>query len=547
MFDTPARIYEHAFAVYPTLTAIRDESAPSVAPGEVAEYTYRDLHVWSDAVMDQFDELGLGAGDVVSMFALNRVEWPVVETAVARAGLTRSPANYMSALDTVAYQLGYAGTKVLVTDYDLGSELLPRLAADPATQDVTVVQLQDPDGRTLPGSIPLAARPAAGTAPHRAPVDLDPQSLSTINFTGGTTGKPKAVAHTCASAAAAMYIQMIEAEIATRERMLVMSPLAHSAGAFTSAALGRGANVRILDGFDAERTVELLRTDGITWTFMVPTMIYRVLDTLEASSNASRGAEGAGTSDLDLRTMVYGAAPMSPARLQQGLDTFGKVFIQLYGQTEAPQFITSLGKLDHDPARPELLTSCGNASLFTEVEVADEEGNVLAVGELGEIITRTPFALREYLGNAEATAEKFFGDWVRTGDMGVKDADGFVYLKDRRNDMIISGGFNVYSREVEDAVAMHPNVSQSAVIGIPHEDWGEAVHAYVVTRDGTPEDPAGSLAEQELCEFTRGKVANYARPKTVTFVSDLPQTPFGKIDKKKLRAPHWQGASRSIG
>ncbi|GAA2000753.1 AMP-binding protein [Brevibacterium samyangense] len=579
MFSTPAEIYENAFRNYATLVAVRDDTPGAASGGSAAgsspartsstgtdgpsEYTYRDLHVWSDAVMDQLDELGVQPGDVVSMFARNRVEWPVLETAIARFGATRSPANYMSALDTIVYQLGYARTKVLVADHDLGAELLPKLAADPLTRDITVVQLRDPEGRLLPGAIPLVDQPPAGTAPHRESVKHDPQGLSTINFTGGTTGKPKAVAHTRASSAAALYIQIVEAEIATSERMLVMSPLAHSAGAFTSAGIGRGANVRILDGFDAERTVDLLESDGITWTFMVPTMIYRILDVVEArrtgageGTSAGEGASAGGatphdqrasTTPLDLRTLVYGAAPMSPTRLEQGLRLFGRVFVQLFGQTEAPQFCTSLGKLDHDLARPELLASCGNPTLFTQVQVADEDGNFLAPGELGEIVVKTPFALREYLGNPEATAEKFFGDWVRTGDMGVRDENGYFYLKDRRNDMIISGGFNVYSREVEDAVTAHPQVAQAAVIGIPHEDWGEAVHAYVVSRDGTPEAPHGSLTELEVCEFTRGKVANYARPKSVTFVPDLPLTPFGKIDKKVLRAPHWENRTRAIG
>ena len=182
---------------------------------------------------------------------------------------------------------------------------------------------------------------------------------------------------------------------------------------------------------------------------------------------------------------------------------------------------------------------------------------------------KTPFALTEYVGNPEATAEKFWDGWVRTGDMGVMDADGYVYLKDRRNDMIISGGFNVYSREVEDVLAGHPQVAQAAVIGVPHPDWGEAVHAVIVART-VPEAPAGRapsaqppaadggtsreapaagspLTDAALIEFSRDKLANYARPKTVEFVAELPQTPFGKIDKKALRAPHWEGRDRSIG
>ncbi|MGW9825273.1 fatty-acyl-CoA synthase [Brevibacterium pityocampae] len=558
MFTTPAEIYEHSFRIHATRPAVREDDR---------EFTYRDIWAWSDATIDLFRELGVGPGDVVAMYAGNRAEWIVFDSAAARLGAVKTPANYMSALDTVLYQLEFAGASVVITDYELGSALAERLASNPEAPAGTtapgrprIVQLSDPAGRTIPGAIPFPEVPGADYTPRAGEIPADPDVRSQLNFTGGTTGRPKAVAHTRRSAAAAFYIQMIEADIAVGEQMLVMSPLAHAAGALALAGIGRGATVRILAAFDAQRVVDLLIEEGITWTFMVPTMIYRVLDIIDALDELP---------DLRLRTIVYGAAPMSPTRLEHGLRIFGQVFIQLFGQTEAPQFCTRLSKLDHDPARPHLLASCGNPTLFTFVKVTDDTGAELPLGELGEITVKTPFALTEYVGNPEATAEKFWDGWVRTGDMGVMDADGYVYLKDRRNDMIISGGFNVYSREVEDVLAGHPQVAQAAVIGVPHPDWGEAVHAVIVART-VPEAPAGRapsaqppaadggtsreapaagspLTDAALIEFSRDKLANYARPKTVEFVAELPQTPFGKIDKKALRAPHWEGRDRSIG
>lgn len=566
MFTTPAEIYEHSFRIHATRPAVREDDR---------EFTYRDIWAWSDATIDLLRELGVGPGDVVAMYAGNRAEWIVFDSAAARLGAVKTPANYMSALDTVLYQLEFAGASVVITDYELGSALAERLdsrfeapagttapattadtptgtASDttapattaPAHADTSpgttapgrprIVQLSDPAGRTIPGAISFPEVPGADYTPRAGEIPADPYVRSQLNFTGGTTGRPKAVAHTRRSAAAAFYIQMIEADIAVGEQMLVMSPLAHAAGALALAGIGRGATVRILAAFDAQRVVDLLIEEGITWTFMVPTMIYRVLDIIDALDELP---------DLRLRTIVYGAAPMSPTRLEHGLRIFGQVFIQLFGQTEAPQFCTRLSKLDHDPARPHLLASCGNPTLFTFVKVTDDTGAELPLGELGEITVKTPFALTEYVGNPEATAEKFWDGWVRTGDMGVMDADGYVYLKDRRNDMIISGGFNVYSREVEDVLAGHPQVAQAAVIGVPHPDWGEAVHAVIVARTA-PEAP---LTDAALIEFSRDKLANYARPKTVEFVAELPQTPFGKIDKKALRAPHWEGRDRSIG
>lgn len=529
MLSTPGEIYEHSFRVHSNLIALREDTR---------QLTYKELWTWSDATMDQLRELGVGSDDVVGIFAGNRAEWAVVDTAVARMGAVRTPANYMSAIDTVVYQLNYAKAKIVVTDFDLGTALLAQLGPD---HGMTIVQLSDPQGRRLPGAVAHVNQPGPDVEGRSSTNHRDPHSRSSINFTGGTTGKPKAVAHSARSAASALYIQMIEAEIGVGERMLVMSPLAHAGGALMQAGIARGANVRIVDSFDAHRTVDLLLNEDITWTFMVPTMIYRVLDVIDELPQLPQ---------LALRTVLYGAAPMSPSRLEHGLKVFGQVFIQLFGQTEAPQFCTRLSKLDHDLDRPHLLASCGNPSLFTEIRVTDDEGNSLPPGELGEISVLAPFALTEYIGNPEATAEKFWGDWVRTGDMGTIDEDGYVYLKDRRNDMIISGGFNVYSREVEDVLSQHPHVSQAAVIGIPHDDWGEAVHAVVVLREYETESPDAStatLTESELIAFSRNKLAGYARPKTVEFATELPVTPFGKIDKKAIRAKHWEGMVRAIG
>lgn len=526
MFTTPGEIYEHSFRVHRNLTAVREDTR---------EFTYKEIWTWSDATIDQLRDLGVDNDDVVGIFAGNRAEWVVIDTAIARMGAVRTPANYMSAIETVVYQLKYAGAKVVVADYELGTALLEQLDVN---HGIKIVQLSDPQGRTIPGSIPHVDPPGTDVEGRDTIQHRDPDARSSINFTGGTTGKPKAVLHSARSAAAALYIQMIEAEIGVGERMLVMSPLAHAGGALMQAGIARGANVRILDSFDAQRTVDLLVRDDITWTFMVPTMIYRVLDVIDELPEIPK---------LALRTVLYGAAPMSPTRLEHGLEVFGQVFIQLFGQTEAPQFCTRLSKLDHDVDRPELLASCGNPSLFTEVRVTDDHGNTVPIGELGEISVLTPFALTEYIGNPEATAEKFWDDWVRTGDMGTMDDQGYVYLKDRRNDMIISGGFNVYSREVEDVLSKHPQVSQSAVVGIPHPDWGEAVHAVIVLRDADTEAAADNLTEEELIEFCRNKLAGYARPKTVEFVTELPLTPFGKIDKKVLRAAHWEGMTRAIG
>jgi fatty-acyl-CoA synthase len=357
----------------------------------------------------------------------------------------------------------------------------------------------------------------------------DPGAPAAIYFTGGTTGRPKGVLHTQRSTVALHYAQMLEAEITDTDRLLLMTPLAHAAGLFAQTALIRGAAVVLADGFDADTTLDLFAGERITWTFLVPTMIYRLLESMRERTGYRSG----------LRTIVYGAAPIAPGRLAEALDRFGPVFVQLYGQTESPNWGTRLSKGDHDPVRPHLLSSCGRASIMADVMVVDDEGRAVPAGTIGEICLRTPYLLREYVDDPGATHAKFLGDWIRTGDIGVLDEHGYVYLKDRKADMVITGGMNVYCREVEDVLSRHPGVGAVAVVGIPHDDWGEAVHAFVIRADR-------DLIGEALLDWARDKLAAYARPKSVEFVDGLPETPFGKIDKKQLRARYWQGHDRGI-
>jgi fatty-acyl-CoA synthase len=520
MRDTMRELFDHAIA------ANRERIAVEYGDDR---YRYDEIGRWSTAVAHQLRALGVGPGDAVAMYLRNRPEFLVTDVAVNRIGAIKAPVNYMLARDSVEYILGAAAPKVLVVDPTLVAAAEEALAGSAARPAILVVPA--PGADVPEGAAWLAGPPSEEPEPlDYAALPVQPDSPNALYFTGGTTGKPKGVLHTQASTASLHYAQLLEAEIAQSERMLLMTPMAHAAGLFAQAGFVRGATLVIRDGFDAEDTVDLLVTRGITWTFLVPTMIYRILDILEASG---------GVRDLALRTIVYGAAPISSRRLEQALAVFGSVFVQLYGQTESPNWGTRLTKLDHDPARPELLGSCGRASIMVDVKVVGEDGVEALEGETGEICLRSPYLLREYLHDETATAEKFLDGFIRTGDLGFMQ-DGYLYLRDRKNDMVISGGMNVYSKEVEDALGRHPGVKQVAVIGVPHEDWGEAVHAIVVRGDA-------AVDEAELLAFAKQHLSAYARPKTIEFVDALPETAFGKVDKKILRAPYWADQSRSIG
>jgi fatty-acyl-CoA synthase/long-chain acyl-CoA synthetase len=257
-------------------------------------------------------------------------------------------------------------------------------------------------------------------------------------------------------------------------------------------------------------------------------MIYRVLDAYDPARH-----------DLEsLRTLVYGAAPITRVRLQEVLDRFGPVLLQLFGQTEVPNFATKLSKADHLDAR--FLGSCGQPVITADVRIGDAAGRPLAAGEVGEIMVRSPYTLESYYRDAQKTAEVYEGEWIKTGDVGYQLDTGHVFIVDRSKDMIISGGMNVYSSEVENAIQEYAGVRQVMVIGIPHEDWGEAVCAAVI-----PVDPEGFDA-RDLIAFCKQRLAAYKVPKVIEVVGDIPLTAYGKPDKKALRAKYWGSQERQI-
>jgi fatty-acyl-CoA synthase len=502
--DSVGAALERSLALYPEHPAIEFDDRT---------LTYGDVERWSGALAEMFLSLGLGPGSRVAVLADNCPEFIITTVATARVGAAKVPVNPVLPQDTIRYALDLSDTDVLV----VGPEFVEKAAG--AVEGLDRVRLiQFGDAVRLNGAAEFPTLQASVTSTFvvgaRAPADAP----AAVQFTGGTTGRPKGVLHTQAALMSYHVAQIAEAEIRRQERMLLMTPLAHAAGNLAETALIRGATVVLHRGFSVPDAGRAIRENGISWTFLVPTMLYRLLDQWPEEENSS---------DLALDTIVYGAAPMSPRRLEEAIARFGLVFIQLYGQTECPNWGTRLAKADHDLARPERLASCGQASLMVDVKVVDDDGHEVAPGETGEICLRAPYVLSEYVKNPEATAEKFLGGFIRTGDIGVMQPDRFVYLKDRKGDMIITGGMNVYSREVEDVLQAHHAVSAAAVVGLPDDDWGEAVVAVL-----TATEPIGA---DELKAWCRDKLANYAIPKRFEIVRRIPETPYGKVDKVALR------------
>jgi fatty-acyl-CoA synthase len=309
----------------------------------------------------------------------------------------------------------------------------------------------------------------------------------------------------------------------------VCTPLSHAGAAFFAPTLIKGGSLVVLPRFDPAEVLRTIEEQRITATMLVPTMLYALMDHPDSR-----------TRDLSsLQTVYYGAAAINPVRLREAIDRFGPIFAQFYGQTEAPMVISYLGKGQHDDAR---LSSCGRPSAFLRIALLDEHGDRVAPGEPGEICVAGPLLAAGYWNQPTATAETFRDGWLHTGDVAREDGDGYLYIVDRTKDMIVSGGFNVFPREVEDAIATHPAVAQVGVIGTPDEKWGEAVTAVVVLRAGeAPDEAALARLIDEIKTRVREQKGPVHVPKQVITADSLPLTALGKPDKKALRATYAAG------
>ena len=291
----------------------------------------------------------------------------------------------------------------------------------------------------------------------------------------------------------------------------------------------------VLSKFDPAEVLRVIEEQKITATMLVPSMIYALMDHPDSH-----------TRDLSsLETVYYGASAINPVRLAEAIRRFGPIFAQYYGQSEAPMAITYLAKGDHDDKR---LTSCGRPTLFARVALLGEDGKPVPQGEPGEICVSGPLLAGGYWNLPEATAQTFKDGWLHTGDMAREDEDGFLYIVDRVKDMIVTGGFNVFPREVEDVVAEHPSIAQVCVVGAPDEKWGEAVTAVVVLRaDAARDDAAIEAMTAEIQAAVKERKGSVQSPKRVVVVDSLPLTGLGKPDKKAVRAQFWEGAGRAVG
>lgn len=386
------------------------------------------------------------------------------------------------------------------------------------------------------GATPLAAWADAQLA-TRPDVAVELDDVIMLSPTGGTTGTPKGVMNTHRSAQTFIAHFMLSCGYNSGERPvnLAAAPMTHTAGMLAVPCTARGGTVVVLTKPEPALLLEAISKHKVTEFFLPPTVIYRLLDIPDLDKKANFSS---------LKCLLYGAAPMSVDKLKQALDIFGPVMMGGYGQTECPASIAFLPPDEHFVdgriAPDERLSSVGRPSPLIRVEILNDANEILAQGATGEICVRGDLVMKGYYKAPDKTAVAIVDGWLHTGDIGHLDAEGYLHITDRKKDMIISGGFNVYPSEVEQVIWSHPAVRDCAVIGVPDADWGEAVKAVVELNSGR------IVTADELTALCKEKLGSVKTPKTIDFVTELPRSPVGKVLKKDLREPYWHDANRRI-
>ena len=492
--------------------------------------SYGEALAETNRLANAFVSAGLQIGDRIAVLSKNSIEFVLLYFAAAKAGVVPVPLNYRLAPVEWSYILKDAGAKLLIAagEYPQAIDLI----RGELTTVERFVAIDSPDAAGWDDYCRwVAGQPT--TSPNRfITADHDLYQM----YTSGTTGHPKGAVLT--HRAVAMHLMQVglALEIQPGERVLLVAPIFHVAAANLAAfpSVYAGGCLYIQTDFKPGEVVRALSEERIGLAVFVPAMIQACLTAVP--DVAQRRYDS-------LRLIHYGASPIAEQTLRRAMEVFQCDFSQGYGMTELTAAITYLSSADHRRAlaeKPDLLLAAGRPTVGTEVRIVDANDTPLPIGTIGEIIARGPQLMKGYWNQPEATAETLRGGWMHTGDAGVLDDEGYLYIQDRIKDMIVSGGENIYPRIVEEILYQHPAIAEAAVIGVPDERWGETVKAIVVLRQEM------TATAEEIMEFCQGKVGGFERPRSVDFVAALPRTPSGKVLKRTLREPYWAGQQRRV-
>lgn len=494
---------------FPHQPCVTDLDADLAGVGEQDTLDYAQLVEKVARLAGGLVARGLKPGDRVALLLPNGHAYVQSYLAAIAAGLVVVPLNVRLLREDYAHMLADSGSRLLLTS----AEFIPRLPAPGEVAGLDVVRTDEQDG--------LAALAAEGS-PIDGPAPAASEDPASLMYTSGTTGSPKAVVLSHGSWRAVADTAVRVLGMAEGEVTLHVAPLTHGAGFLLLPTLALGGHNLLTHSFDAARSLTILADHGVTGLFVVPSMIRMLLDARP---------EGRRVPDT-LRRVYYAGSPIDPGTLREATEAFDGRLVQSFAQMESPMFFTVLDQEDHqkilaDPSSP-LVGSAGRVLPGVQLRIVDDADQDIPAGEPGEVLARAPQMMSGYWNRPEATAQALARGWLHTGDIGYLDSAGYLFIVDRKKDMIVTGGSNVYAREVEEVLAAIPGVKEAAVIGLPHRVWGEAVTAVLVAA-GADQD---SDAVLQAC---RERLPGYRVPKQVHWVGELPRNTYGKVLKRHLR------------
>jgi len=498
------------------------------------EFTYQEINDISNSIVHGLYDLGLEKGDKIALLSRNCEIYRELLWAAGKGGFVLVPVNARLMPKEILYVINDSEAKILITSKEY-LDVLGGIKGDlPKTKHFFSI---DPG---MDGYIYLKDF-LKKNSKDNPQIELKDDDYLFFQYTSGTTGLPKGAIHT--QGTTSCIIEMSELRRSENENnssveagsyVLHILPLYSFAGtAFDISYQWRGLPTVILEKFDPSEMMRLIEKYRIAELHIVPVILSLIFNSPDF-----------GKYDLSsLKMITYGGAPIAPVLLKKGIEKFGNIFVQDYGASEAGG-ITILPTEDHvvdgPPDKVKRLSSCGKPMLGVDVKILNERGEEVKPGEIGEVTIKSPMIMRGYWNLADETEKVLKNGRFYTGDLGTVDEDGYIYLKDRSKDLIITGGFNVYPQEIESVLLEHPAILDVAVIGIPDDIWGESVCALVALKEGK------QAKEEEIIDYVKSKIASYKKPKKVEFVDAIPRTLSGKILKKDLRRKYWEGKERKV-
>ena len=515
-------------------TALQHSDLTAIASAR-ERLTYQALENQSNRLANALKALGCSRGDRVAVYLENRSEIVVLELACYKAGYVKTPINFRLSAQEVGHVLNNAEASVLVTTESRLQALAPLLPEIPTLAHVIVVDRAS--SASLPGAVSVHAwtRLLEQSSDSFDIVSVVRDDLAVLHYTSGSSGVLKAAMQTYGNRLAQLrkFLTNPDGRLTRGDVMGLVGPITHASGMQLMPTLCSGASAYLFDRFDPEEFVRTTREQGITATFMVPTMIHMILSVPHANREHLP----------TLRRLGYGAAPMAPARIEEAIGRFGPILSQGYGAGETTSGVCTLTIQDHVEAlrdKPKRLSSCGRPYYETEVLLLNDVRQPVKVGEIGEIVVRGEDVFAGYWRAPELTAEVLMDGGYHTGDLATIDEEGYIYIVDRKKDMIITGGFNVYPTEVESVLYQHAGIYEACVFAVPDDQWGEVVGAEVIVK------PGQNVTEDDLMKFCKTHLAGFKQPRLIRFVESLPKNQNGKMARREVQARYWSGRSRNV-